>query len=77
MTFTLRTLFAFINLRTDQHAQAEIFEYANKLSNTTELIYNNDLNIGMIDAAKKYCNPVYLKNNENNDSYYNEIDEEV
>lgn len=77
MTFTLRTLFSFINLRTDQHAQAEIFEYANKLSNTTELIYNNDLNIGMIDAAKKYCNPVYLKNNENNDSYYNEIDEEV
>lgn len=78
ITFTLRTLFSFINLRTDPHAQAEIFDYALKLSSIMKVVYANDLGTdNFIMTATKYCDPVYLNKNEDNDSYYNEIDEEV
>lgn len=77
MTFTLRTLFSFINLRTDPHAQAEVSAYATKLSELTD-IYAKDLNIDdMIKASEMYNKPEYLKNYEDNDSYYVDIDEEV
>lgn len=78
ITFTLRTLFSFINLRTDPHAQAEIFDYALKLSSLMKVIYAGDLNTdNFIMTAGKYSDPVYLNKNKDNDSYYTEIDEEV
>ena len=78
MTFTLRTLFVFIKLRTNTHAQSEIRDYAMRLSWMVRSIYNKDLNTtNFIETANRYCEPEYLKNNIDNDSYYTEIDEEV
>lgn len=75
MTFNLRTLFIFLNLRLDEHAQAEIRSYAEKLSDMTEM-YADDLEIDdMYLASAFYSEPLY-KRIENND-LYNNIDEEV
>ena len=75
MTFTLRTLFAFFNLRLDPHAQAEIRIYAEQLAEYTE-IYAKQLDIDdMYLASSVYSAPLYLRD-QNND-LYNDIDEEV
>lgn len=59
MTFTLRTLFKFLDLRLDTHAQAEIREYA-KLIATKTINYAQDLNMyNMEDASKVYSLPKY------------------
>lgn len=77
MTFTLRSLLVFLNLRTDPHAQAEVRQYAEKLADLTThysmslCMAYDDLN--MKELANIYTQPVYkLQNNS-----YNEIDEEV
>ena len=75
MTFNLRTLFVFLNLRLDSHAQAEIRQYAEKLAELTEMYAKN---LGMTDmylASSVYSAPLYLRD-QNND-LYNDIDEEV
>ena len=75
MTFTLRTLFVFLNLRLDPHAQAEIRKYAEQLAEYTE-IYAKQLDISdMYLASSVYSAPLYLRD-QNND-LYNDIDEEV
>lgn len=75
MTFNLRTLFIFLNLRLDQHAQAEIRKYAEILAELTT-DYSNDLGLAdMYLASAFYSEPLY-KRIENND-LYNDIDEEV
>lgn len=75
MTFNLRTLFVFLNLRLDSHAQAEVRIYAEKLAELTE-IYARDLGINdMYLASSVYSAPAYLRD-QNND-LYNNIDEEV
>ena len=75
MTFTLRTLFVFLALRTDPHAQAEVRSYAERLADLTNE-YSNSLAMGYLDMkelANKYTQPAYnLYTTE-----YNEIDEEV
>lgn len=75
MTFTLRTLFVFLNLRLDSHAQAEIRQYAEKLADLTDN-FSNDLGLDdMYMASVFYSEPLY-KRIENND-LYNDIDEEL
>lgn len=75
MTFNLRTLFVFLNLRLDEHAQAEIRSYAERLSDMTDM-YGKDLGIDdMYLASAFYSEPLY-KRIENND-LYNDINEEV
>ena len=75
MTFNLRTLFVFLNLRLDSHAQAEIRQYAEKLADLTDS-YACELDIAdMRSAAEYYSEPIY-KRDQNNDLYSN-IDEEV
>lgn len=62
MTFTLRTLFKFLDLRLDTHAQAEIREYANTLAEYT-INYAKDLDMyNMYDASKVYSLPYYCQN---------------
>ena len=75
MTFTLRTLFNFLNLRLDPHAQAEVREYANILSDETD-IYSYSLYIdNMVEASKYYSLPIYKREQEQD--LYSDIDEEV
>lgn len=77
ITFTLRTLLVFLNLRLDSHAQAEINKYAYKLSESTES-YSNSLFTNahtMKDAANLYSKPIYKRNMMND--MYEGIDEEV
>lgn len=76
MTFTLRSLFMFIHLRTDKHAQAEIRQYAELLANMTDS-YAIDLGMdSMKNAAEFYSQPLYKKE-QLKDNLYDEIDEEV
>lgn len=75
MTFNLRTLLVFLQLRLDSHAQAEVRMYAERLADLTE-DYSNDLELNdMYMASAFYSEPLY-KRIENTD-LYNDIDEEV
>ena len=75
MTFTLRTLFMFLNLRLDTHAQSEVRGYANIISDTSN-IYAESLGIDdMQDASKYYSLPKYKREQEQD--LYLDIDEEV
>ena len=75
MTFTLRTLFMFLNLRLDTHAQSEVRGYANILSDTSNM-YAESLGLDdMEDASKYYSLPKYKREQEQD--LYLDIDEEV
>lgn len=75
MTFNLRTLFVFLNLRLDSHAQAEIRGYAEKLAELTDM-YADELDIAnMKSAAEYYSESIYKR--EQNTELYQGIDEEV
>lgn len=75
MTFNLRTLIMFLNLRLDSHAQAEIRQYAEKLADLTN-IYSDDLKLNdMYITSAFYSEPLYKRIENNN--LYNDIDEEV
>lgn len=75
MTFTLRTLLVFLNLRLDSHAQAEIRMYAEQLADMTNK-YEKELNIESMNLASTYYSAPLYKRIENAD-LYNDIDEEV
>lgn len=75
MTFTLRTLFNFLNLRLDYHAQAEIREYATLLAEYTDICAKKVNTVNMRVASELYSKPLYLR--EQNNDLYNDIDEEV
>jgi flavin-dependent thymidylate synthase len=75
MTFNLRTLFMFLHLRLDPHAQAEVRMYAEKLADLTDS-YAKELGLDdMYMTSAFYSEPLY-KRIENQD-LYNDIDEEV
>lgn len=75
MTFTLRTLFMFLNLRLDTHAQSEVRGYANILSDTSNM-YAESLGLDdMQDASKYYSLPKYKRDQEQD--LYLDINEEV
>ena len=74
MTFTLRTLLSFLQLRTDPHAQAEVRMYANKLAELTDSYGKNLGYDNILKAAEDLTKPIYAR------SYidpYSTIDEEV
>lgn len=79
MTFNLRTLFVYLGLRLDSHAQAEIRQYANKLADLTnefakELGMNGDMHL----AASFYSLPLYKRMMGGDETNaYADIDEEV
>lgn len=75
MTFTLRTLLVFLNLRLDSHAQAEVRQYAEVLVEMTNS-YSNELGIVTMEAmAAYYTEPSYKR--AQNIYLYDDIDEEV
>ena len=75
MTFTLRTLFNFLDLRLDPHAQAEVREYAELLADLTEN-YAKQLDTNSMHLASTYYSVPKYKRIENTD-LYKDIDEEV
>ena len=76
MTFTLRTLFMFLYLRTDKHAQAEIRDYADLLSNMSQVYAYNIGMDSMNNASQFYSQPLYKREQDRTD-LYKDIDEEV
>lgn len=73
MTFTLRTLFSFLNLRLDPHAQAEVREYANIIAENTEM-YSESLGVNdMSNASNIYTMPIYKRA----EMVYDDVEEEV
>lgn len=79
MTFTLRSLFVFLNLRLDQHAQAEVNMYAHKLSELTKMYADSlfEIHQTMDEAAEMYSKPVYKRYLYTFKNQYEGIDEEV
>lgn len=71
MTFTLRTLFVFLNLRLDPHAQAEIRHYAEVIYNSIEdtIIKYNIVDEYNLEEIKKYIEPRVLFESNNENSY--------
>lgn len=75
VTFTLRTLLVFLNLRLDSHAQAEIRQYAEVLAEMTNSYCYEIGIVSMEYMAQYYSEPIYKR--VQNTDLYNEIDEEV
>lgn len=70
MTFTYRSFIAFLKLRTDSHAQAEIREYAfilyedfNNYINKNNILLNEDIYYYMIPRCMKTEDPDYQNKN--------------
>lgn len=80
MTFTLRTLLVFLNLRLDKHAQAEVRQYAEILAQMTNKLaiqLNNGDVYTMQLASELYTQPAYRFYESEDYDYYQDIDEEV
>lgn len=79
MTFTLRSLLVFLNLRTDPHAQAEINKYAHVLESLTGM-YSSELlenEYNMNSACHIYSSPRYKWDLLKEQYDYENIEEEV
>lgn len=75
MTFTVRTLLVFLNLRLESHAQAEVRQYAEQLAEMVDY-YREDLHTDTAQTmAEYYSEPIY-KRIQNTD-LYSDIDEEI
>lgn len=77
LTFTLRTLLVFLDLRLDPHAQAEVNLYAHELANlmASYSLFSDDDTLGK--TINVYSKPRYKKESIMLDDLYNSIDEEV